>query len=355
MKLKKIEINHFKGLKHFVMDLTEYGGKPRFFTCIVGDNGSGKTTVLQAIALVLSLATRKISSLNNFHWNGLIPTNTFTDSTSIMLELEMDEDERLAINELLEKFNATVPTEVDKIQSVDLKNLTILYQPGSVKCLENSNALKQLQGRFYLKKLLLTEQFTDLAQYFSKVGDVFWFDQYRNLGNTMPDNFAELSWKNGIASIRDTLSRWWIYHNLEEEDKIGTRDYLVELEQKISVIFPGTQLIGVKPIKKVINDHFSEESLFLLRRNGIRYDIAEMSSGEQTIFNLLYQFVSLEIARSIILIDELELHLHPPQQQAIYAYLRKLSPDSQFIFTTHSPYLEDILPAHRIVRMEENT
>jgi len=37
MKLKKVEINHFKGLKHFKMDLTEYGGKPRFFTCIVGD------------------------------------------------------------------------------------------------------------------------------------------------------------------------------------------------------------------------------------------------------------------------------------------------------------------------------
>lgn len=267
----------------------------------------------------------------------------------------MDEDEVLAINELLEKFNAIVPTESEKIQLVELKNLTLLYQSGSIKCLEGSNALKQLQGRFYLKKLLLTEQFTDLPQYFSRVGDIFWFDQYRNLGNTMGDNFADRSWQSGVASMREALSRWWIYHHLEEEDKIGHCDYLVELEQKIGVIFPDTKLIGVKPIKKVINNHFSEESLFLLRRNRVRYDIAEMSSGEQTIFNLLYQFVSKEIARSIILIDELELHLHPPQQQAIYAYLRQLSPDSQFIFTTHSSYLENILPAHRIVRMEEGS
>ncbi|RKZ53832.1 MAG: hypothetical protein DRR16_07880 [Candidatus Parabeggiatoa sp. nov. 3] len=43
MKLKTIEIDHFKGLEHFEMDLTEYGGKPRFLTCLVGDNGSGKS------------------------------------------------------------------------------------------------------------------------------------------------------------------------------------------------------------------------------------------------------------------------------------------------------------------------
>jgi AAA15 family ATPase/GTPase len=74
MKLKTIEIDNFKGLKHFEMDLTDYSGKPRFLTCIVGDNGSGKTTVLQAIALVLSLATRKITSVSHLS-NELILIN----------------------------------------------------------------------------------------------------------------------------------------------------------------------------------------------------------------------------------------------------------------------------------------
>jgi len=85
--------------------------------------------------------------------------------------------------------------------------------------------------------------------------------------------------------------------------------------------------------------------------NGKRYDISEMSSGEQTLFTMLYEFIHLEISRSCVLIDELELHLHPQKQQAIYAYLRQLSPDSQFIFTTHSPYLEDVLFEDEIVLM----
>jgi predicted ATP-dependent endonuclease of OLD family len=75
-----------------------------------------------------------------------------------------------------------------------------------------------------------------------------------------------------------------------------------------------------------------------------------MSSGEQVIFSMLYQFVSQNIARSIILIDE--LHLHPPQQQALYANLYKLAPECQFIITTHSPYLEDIFLDNEIVFME---
>jgi hypothetical protein len=244
--------------------------------------------------------------------------------------------------------------KLDKIQPIDhSKNITLLYENYRLSCLEGWEALAQLEGRFYLKKLLKETQ-VDIAPYFSRVGDIFWFDQYRNMGNNIHDNFEDLSWKDGIASIRDALSRWWMYHRLEEEEEKNGRDYLSELEQKLDVIFPDTHFVGGKPIKIVVNDSFSEDFLFLVRRNGKRYDISEMSSGEQNIFTLFYQFVRLEIARSIVLIDELELHLHPPQQQAIYAYLRKLSPDSQFIFTTHSPYLEDAFPEHRIVRMEEN-
>jgi len=349
MKLKKLEINNFKGLKHFEMDLTERGDKARFLTCIVGDNGSGKTTVLQAIALVLSLATNKIASLSAFQWNGFVPQSALSRRSSFKLELEMDDDESSASKELVEQFNAA--KKLDKIQSIaHSKNITLLYENYRLSCLEGRDALAQLEGRFYLKKLFKETQ-VNIAPYFSRVGDIFWFDQYRNMGNNIHDNFEDISWKDGIASIRDALSRWWMYHRLEEEEKTG-RDYLSELEQKLDVIFPDTHFVGGKPIKIVVNDSFSEDFMFLIRRNGKRYDISEMSSGEQSIFTLLYQFVRLEIARSIVLIDELELHLHPQKQQAIYAYLRKLSPDSQFIFTTHSSYLEDVLFEDEIVRMQ---
>ena len=69
MKLKRAYIENFKGIKGpLEIDFTspafsktgEIVNEPRPLTCLLGDNGSGKTTVLQAIALTLSLASRQI-------------------------------------------------------------------------------------------------------------------------------------------------------------------------------------------------------------------------------------------------------------------------------------------------------
>jgi len=76
-----------------------------------------------------------------------------------------------------------------------------------------------------------------------------------------------------------------------------------------------------------------------------------MSSGEQAVFPLVYEFAKFRIARSIVLIDELELHLHPPQQQSLLGALRRLGPDCQFLITTHSPYLSDVIPQEHKVRL----
>jgi predicted ATP-dependent endonuclease of OLD family len=219
MKLKKIEINHFKGLKHFEMDLTEYGDKPRFLTGIVGDNGAGKTTVLQAIALVLSFATRKISSINDFHWKGFIPENAISSATRIKLEIELTEDEIVATQELFERWKDIFEEEGHHFNSPNtLTNLTLLYQQGKTTCLEGADALLELRGRTYVK-MLLTERLKDTREYFARVGDVFWFDQYRHLGNSVPDrmevpweeqktdNFTTaFSWEKSIATLREYLN-----------------------------------------------------------------------------------------------------------------------------------------------------
>jgi predicted ATP-dependent endonuclease of OLD family len=78
-----------------------------------------------------------------------------------------------------------------------------------------------------------------------------------------------------------------------------------------------------------------------------------MSSGEQAVFPLIYEFVRLDIRRSIVLIDELELHLHPPEQQRVLAALPKIGGDCQFFITTHSEFLTSTIPADRIVRLEK--
>ncbi len=52
------------------------------------------------------------------------------------------------------------------------------------------------------------------------------------------------------------------------------------------------------------------------------------------------------------MIDEIELHLHPPLQQVLLRALLKLGKNNQFIITTHSDYIEQLVPEAHIVRVE---
>jgi DNA repair exonuclease SbcCD ATPase subunit len=57
MKLAKMQVENFRHLgsreKPFVLDFTDALGRVRDFTLLVGPNASGKTTILDAIALAL--------------------------------------------------------------------------------------------------------------------------------------------------------------------------------------------------------------------------------------------------------------------------------------------------------------
>ncbi|MEZ9852277.1 DUF2813 domain-containing protein [Vibrio breoganii] len=58
--------------------------------------------------------------------------------------------------------------------------------------------------------------------------------------------------------------------------------------------------------------------------------------------------------QGIIIIDELELHLHPEWQQNIVAKLIQTFPNIQFIITTHSPQVLSALPSKKIRKLGKN-
>ena len=74
-----------------------------------------------------------------------------------------------------------------------------------------------------------------------------------------------------------------------------------------------------------------------------RYDYDGLSSGQQMILLMLLAFATQRIHRSIVLIDELELHLHPLWQDRLYTALSRLGEDNQYFFTTHSTHLRDTI------------
>jgi predicted ATP-binding protein involved in virulence len=56
----------------------------------------------------------------------------------------------------------------------------------------------------------------------------------------------------------------------------------------------------------------------------------------------------------IVLIDELDLHLHPKWQRTIVNKLKETFPNLQFITTTHSPFIVQSLKKEELIPLEEN-
>ena len=89
----------------------------------------------------------------------------------------------------------------------------------------------------------------------------------------------------------------------------------------------------------------------LLDKNGMTLDVRQLSDGERGLLALVFDLARrlsqanpklddpLREGQGIVLIDELDLHLHPGWQRTVMAKLTKTFPNCQFIATTHSPQI----------------
>lgn len=192
--------------------------------------------------------------------------------------------------------------------------LTLVFEGGRVRVTDptGKDARGQLFGRFYVRQLAKRQP--EFKEWFGKFGDVFWYDQYRNLGQAVAvpangdddDVTRSESWLVGVEQLRRFLQDWWTYH--VSGFKTSGRDFIPELESLLAKVFPETRFRGPQPVD---------------------------SSGAETAPN------------------ELELHLHPPEQQALLAALPKMGPDCQFILTTHSSFVEGSIPNEQETRLRE--
>jgi hypothetical protein len=106
-----------------------------------------------------------------------------------------------------------------------------------------------------------------------------------------------------------------------------------------------------------------EDILSFARREGRRknwFDVRQLSDGERNMVALVLDITRrlslanptlsnpLREASAVVLIDELDLHLHPAWQRIICERLTATFPKCQFIATTHSPQIIGEVAADRI-------
>lgn len=335
MKIKKLTLQNYKKFvqkKEF--SFTDSEGQINDKTLIVGNNGSGKSSILQAIICLVASATRENFKPTTLDWAGydFRYIQTGRAPLTISADITFSEDE-IDITESYAQRLIDMGIKLRKPSKNHNVTLSLDYHHAKVVADRGSSAFFQFRGYQYAKQLASINP--NKSAYFEKVGNIYWYNEQRNSHNfstILDTDIPQLDF------IRTFLASAYSYHlaveRKEREIREGEFDFYDKFQRMYSKVFTGRAFIGSAPRFDIYEQSKAPDFFLYDGRN--QYELSGMSAGERAIFPILMDFARWNINNSIIIIDELELHLHPPLQQTLIRTLMQLGSNNQFIFTTHS-------------------
>jgi predicted ATP-dependent endonuclease of OLD family len=367
MKIKKLSLRNYKQFNDKVFDFCDDTGTPHDMILFVGNNGTGKSSILQSIAMVVSSAVKPYFAPSDlqypgFKWEniqrGKLPVNILIDLTLDQIEIDATKQFSAALREKYPKRDFPPPGVAKEVQ------LSLDYSKNEVR----SNSLKELlQTKGYQYAMQLSKFERNFDQLFKDVGSIYIYHEQRTaasidtsklIGREENGNGEHLTETIDEKIIKEVLFKWFVFHqNVSSSNskrkfelREGQRDLFEELENRYRMLFKGRSFKGFAP-KMSPDQFFDTEQDFWLFDGVNDYEFSEMSGGERAIFPMLIDFANRNINNSIIIIDEVELHLHPPLQQALIRALPLLGSNNQFIMTTHSDDVATLFPENQIIRL----
>ncbi len=173
------------------------------------------------------------------------------------------------------------------------------------------------------------------------------------------------------ASFRTFFEWFREREDLENEN----RKYADQLIKPEGYQFPDFQLDAVRHALERFMPEFSNLTVrrkplrMEVEKDGYKLTVNQLSDGEKCLMAIVGDLARrMAIAnpnpslnedplsgKGIILIDEVDLHLHPKWQRILVPRLREVFPNCQFIISTHSPHvITHVKPEHlHLLKMEE--
>lgn len=360
MKIKSVHIENFKRFrKPTTFNFCYEDGDIMDLVVLTGNNGTGKTTLMQAIGLLCDAAIKK-HDLGKSDWEkyGLAKMPILGSGLKISCSFLFNKIEIESVRKLYEQIPEEIlgKSEIPKSVSEEVR---VSYIGGSELIFEN------IDDRIQMSSFNLIHSFSEFyktmnqeADYGLNIsefpGSFYWYEDNRIANSITISSNGSIKKEIKLNQLRGLLSRWSRYDENIKNGKLEIRKWHRNiydiLKKSFENIFKNRKFIGSVP--KMDSQDILEEEDFFLTDGKNEYELAQISAGESAIFPILIDFANWNINNSIILIDELELHLHPPLQQALLRALPELGNNNQFIISTHSDYISTLHFPEQIIRLE---
>lgn len=365
MRLNHVEIEYFRCFKQYSIDFAPGT------TVLIGKNGAGKSTLINAIHKALSFIFYKDTSVKEERTitSGIkeLRIESYDDNDSVKEPVTRIAYPYIDIKAQGSFFNAELEwemytsTSTFKIQpSKFTEAFTSFYNMYLIK-----NALPLLafySDSFPHIEISNRERNNRVNNNLRNFGyfqwneetacSAIWIERYKNVWH---------EWDRLDRKIKDWEESLILYSKkYEEERTVSIQNHIEELEKRLTTELPlrktkEREIFAIKDcLKKFtkgdpdleVEDLFVgvyEDILHIRDINGKETSFRKLPAGYKRllyiVFDIAYRsFILNEDTQSsgIVIIDEIDLHLHPSLEQSVLQRLRETFPNVQFIVSTHS-------------------
>lgn len=342
MKLEKILIENFRGIRHLELDFQDELERVQDVVPVVGPNTSGKTSILDAITLCLGPSTEIWTMRPDLVYSPASLVRRGSVRAHVACTVRFSDAELAAVGELFGRIGSPDAERVPNANRVTVEweypDPTDQHERGLTRHLPNL-AYLLFKGR---KAAIRHFHVPGVgARSLEALGGIFLFDQKRTgLGQrSLPRGEHRSSMDSGLPErTRDPRK---ILIDLATRAQATQDAEATEREAYARFCELYARVCKPHSIKGLINTESGLDMEFEGPQGTYLFD--GQSSGQIMLISLLLQFARNRIHQSIILIDELELHLHPLWQTRLYTSLGDLGTQNQIFFTTHSTHLRELL------------
>jgi predicted ATP-binding protein involved in virulence len=343
MKIKNVHMENIRLFREFDLSFVDDNtNSPHNVILIVGENGTGKSTLLKSIVSCFTT--------NNSIYGGEIfgdeDVSNDNDIGKIVIDTQMNHTE-------IDYFG-------DKIKRYDFFQYIVKNENGSLQksntcvLIEKSGSLTG-EHNIELHNIVTGNPPDNLL--------VIYFDVFRIIPKTqisgpdtakLPKSATQGSLASSInhknVSERFNYTKQWLVNADYREDKLyrqtGRESGLMKkITDAFDILFAPYKFSRISYDSKILFE----------TPDGMEVDIDNLSDGLKSVFSIIgemlfrfsFPYVNQEIfdlnlifdTEAVVLIDEIDCHLHPKWQLNIIPALRGLFPNVQFIMTTHAPLI----------------
>lgn len=384
MKIKQIKMTSFRGIGDLTLDFDET--EP---TVLIGINGVGKSSIIDCLAILLSQFTGRIQEsfdsmrslsekdiTNGCKETRIEITVAFNSKEEVVWSLSMVREEsksaKSSKNTGLEQLRSLIEG-ISSEPSIDQN----LNRPLSGKPGRDNIAARFIEAIRWEELEQLKSD--DLQTAIDNISNQLATNDNANIPLAvyypvnravidMPLEIAEEYFSQQINAYDQALTGGRIdfkgffewFRNREDLENESRRDNFDHRDKQLEAVRG-----AIASLQPDFSDLRVERSplRMTVKKQGQELIVNQLSDGEKCLLALVGDLARrLAIANpglanplegsSAVLIDEIELHLHPKWQQQIIPALTRTFPNCQFIITTHSPQVVSHVKPDNIYLLE---